>query len=276
MQSNFLQATHSFDVLTGDDLIDLLNNDANFHNKWFTLSERYIPSLFSVVDSYSRGQQEVAYHSKPGGLSYSIPEIHRVRMGDLVRNAQEAMTDLCFTRDAHSEAVAYFIEKTLEQIELGYIRLPVEVTAVLDALYDTDVTNVAQACRDTGKTRHAIKKLMDTYSADMYRRYRAVQQGQKYAMVMGDSAPFIQNCPRFTPLTTLGRDERDIAPNIVTEGDLVAELGSSLWYTVSNLGISGGLIFTEKGGILHLPVRHLSKQYREVASQFCSKIDVPR
>ncbi len=271
-----MPTSHSFDTLTGDDLIDLLNNDANFHNKWFALSERYIPSLFSVVNSYSRGQQEVAYHEKRGGLSYSIPEIHRVRMGDLIRNALNTMTGLHFTRDAHSEAEAYFIEKTLEQIELGHIRLPAEVTAVLDALYNTDVTNVAQVCRDTGKTRHAVKKLMDTYSADMYRRYRAVQQGQKYAMVMGDSAPFIQNCPRFTPLTTLGRDEGDIAPNIVTEGDLVAELGSSLWYTVSNLGISGGLIFTEKGGILHLPVRHLSKQYREVASQFCSKIDVPR
>lgn len=256
-------------IITADNLFLSLENDGDFYADWSARVQNMLPHLFKVTHDRS-GRYEVNYSFQFNFLSYSVKECSDAAMSDLVRkhaNMQDFGESPVISYDAHKAAAGAFVKKAVDAICSGEITLPADVEAQLATIYaQGEHINVAQATRDLDISRHAVNKLMDTYPADMYRRYRAVQDGKAYALVMGDCAPFINDYPRFSPVESYDED----CHVKLEEGDLVAQFGSDKWYEVSSLTTSSDCIFTKGNGpILHFGFKRLPKRYREQAAKFC-------
>lgn len=253
-------------ITDSNELIDILENERAFYEDWLALAQNCIPSFFSIRDG------EVKFTNQYNFLSFSTKEIVSARINDMIHkhlNTTLASLKLSLNYDARDEVRAHFLTRLITQIQTGEITLPRDTVSKLEVIY-TPKMSVAQACRILGLSRYAVNKLTERYTADIYRRYMALQAGQRYEHVMGDCAPYIHNQPEFTPMVRL--DEGDPrAAALLVPGALVAEVMSERFYTVDHLGCSGGLVFTTDE-IVHFPLKVLPVQYREVANRFCGRI----
>lgn len=253
-------------ILNADDLIAKLGSDSAFYQDWFSVAVNTLLYFFKSRDG------EVYFYNKYNSLSYSVEEVCSARMGDLIRKALNTSLKQYGYQvgyDALSAAKTHFMKKLISGVTQGEICLPDDITCKLSVIYGDGQSpvNIAQSSRTLNISRYAVTKLMDTYSADLFRRYQQVQQGKAYAIVMGDCKPFIHDQPQFTPLITLEENDPRCT-ELLIGGALVAEKMSSRFYTVEKLGYSGGLVFAHNA-IVHFPLTVLPLQYREVASRFC-------
>ena len=250
----------------GDELIAALESEPAFFNEWLAIAVNCIPSFFRSRDG------DVLFFNRYNFLSYSQREIVSARINDLITKHLRttlASLKMSLNYDARDEVRTHFLTRLITQIQTGEITLPRDTVAKLEVIY-TPKMSVAQACRTLGVSRYAVNKLIESYPADMYRRYQALQAGKRYEHVMGDCAPYIHNQPQFTPMVRLEEGDPRAA-ELLVPGALVAEVMSERFYTVEHLGCSGGLVFTTDE-IVHFPLKVLPVQYREVANRFCGRI----
>lgn len=269
MSASRTQTTPNNDLLSADEIFDLLMNERSFFDKLYERAPSYIAALFTAINSNKHVEKIVFFYE--GRRDHNDYFSHDVR--NITRDSFYNLK--CGTSpefNALENASSLFVEYMVNEIKRGNITLPQATSAALALLYSTDKPNIAAASRETGMTRGALKNLMLEFPKDTYQRYCAVTVNKKpYQQVMGDCIPYLHNYPQFTPISLI--NEKMNAEQQIQAGDLVAEYGCSRWYTVTDLTVSGGCIFTQ-GGILHLPVRHISKEHRAAASRVCRHIDV--
>ena len=261
---------NDFIITDSNELIDILENERAFYKDWLALAQNCIPSFFSIRDG------EVKFTNQYNFLSFSTKEIVSARINDMIHkhlNTTLSKLKLRLTGTATLETKEHFLNKIIVQVQSGELTLPRDITEKL-AVIHTPNTSVAQACRTLGLSRYAVNKLTERYTADIYRRYMAVQAGQRYEHVMGDCAPYIHNQPQFTPITLLEKDDHRVKEWIV-EGAYVAPQGSSCFQKVDQLACSGNLVYTTSG-IVSFPLRVLPVAYKDVAHRLCWAIKPDR
>lgn len=259
-----------------DELIATLENDFTFYQAFQELVQQALPYFFSTRKEYD--SLDVAFGWQLNFLSFSVRENTRARMGDLVRGFERKLRqpDTNTGYKTLDETHAYFFDKLCTLISTGEATLNSDTEQALSVIYaNPERVNIAAACRTLGKTRGAVQKLVERYSADMYVRYQQTQQGKRYDIVMGDCRPFIHDHPVFDPVVYIDDDSHPDLKDLLTSGALVADRNSSLWYDIEPRSSFefGSIWKANNQGLQHFPCKVLPAQYRAQAAKFCSRIN---
>lgn len=216
---------------TTDELIITLENDAKFYQAYCQTAQQMLTGFFHTFVGRDAVQ-----------VQYCIPvlnqEIFANRYMTITRPLYRAMEDaiarlsLLMPNDCEDPmlaAIGYFGCKLVEEIQSGIITYPEDTLRALSVIYRPG-TSTMGACRELGMNRYAVTKLRMEISESTYRRYLAVQQGVRYAAVMGDCDGFINNHPQFDPMIL----ERGEASVNIEAGDLVAAWGDTeRWFVAA-------------------------------------------
>lgn len=248
------------------ELYDLLMNHYPFYQSWFQYAQKQIVPALTDGEHIEHWEGKRLFWDDSWGYSTDVlfairklVEPHLVAAGGTFAHPVDVLEQL----------YVMLLESMNTEIKLGSILLPSQIEHQLTVLYaNGEAVNVAKACREGQFTRTVAKKLMDTYSHQVWSRYVRLRNGERYHRIMGHSEGFAHTYPKFKPLVRVNEDSQIV----LKAGDMVASVGSSRWFTVNSLGISGQCVFTS-GGVMTLPVTMLDAQYRSVAHRFIRILD---
>ena len=190
------------DTISLEEMYAIVKNNHSFYQFFETLQQQILPSIFKADYKHHKNTAEIAFCSCFNFLSYSMEEMALARLGDKLRGCLSRElkdTEFTFNYSEISELSKLLMQEAITEIQLGNVELDYDIRVILTQRY-IGKSSKKQTAADNGISTYKLNKILDKYTEDFYRRYNRVQNGERYAVVMGDCEPYIQNQPQFNPI----------------------------------------------------------------------------
>lgn len=258
---------------TTDELIITLENDAQFYQDYSQVAQQVLTGFFYTYSGPDALHVQFGFPVVTQAVFATRSDLNILTraLGKVFDKAVSRL-QLSMPNDVanpRQDALGYFGCKLATEIQSGQITYPQETVRALAVIYRPG-TSVAGACRELDMNRYAVNQLRLQISENTYRRYLAVQQGHRYAAVMGDCAGFIQNHPQFTPVI----QERECEQNLVDieAGDLVAAWGDTERWFVAARNSGRHAVSTTMPATAPFEQQFIPRPCRVVKKQYAAQI----